>query len=223
MINERLTKENKVVNEKDIKKVEKIEIKDFYGKAGETKQVNFAGYIFTVYYYEEKSTFGTVGHMDVKKVGVQRKIYSLKSYSFKEISQVVRYFDTEVSRIQAVLDRRNAKKKARAEQKKKGNPFKVGDLLYNSWGWEQTNIDYYQVVEVSKSSVYIKEIYKNYEATHSMAGISTAKKDSFKNDEVIRKTVQYPSWENGVPYLSSEFGTLSLTSETKTHYESSYA
>jgi hypothetical protein len=39
------------------------------------------------------------------------------------------------------------------------NP-KVGDILYSSWGYDQTNIDYYQVVKVSKASVWIRSIGK---------------------------------------------------------------
>lgn len=31
--------------------------------------------------------------------------------------------------------------------------FKVGDILYSSWGYEQTNIDFYQVAELNGSSM----------------------------------------------------------------------
>lgn len=34
----------------------------------------------------------------------------------------------------------------------------VGDILCCSWGYDQTNIDYYQVVAVTKASVKIREI-----------------------------------------------------------------
>lgn len=34
----------------------------------------------------------------------------------------------------------------------------VGDLFYSSWGYEQVNIDFYQVVNVSKSSVTVARI-----------------------------------------------------------------
>lgn len=36
----------------------------------------------------------------------------------------------------------------------------VGDILVSSWGWDQTNIDYYQVVAVTKASVRIQKIRK---------------------------------------------------------------
>jgi hypothetical protein len=39
--------------------------------------------------------------------------------------------------------------------------LEVGDILVSSWGWEQTNIDYYQVIErVGKCSVRLREVAK---------------------------------------------------------------
>lgn len=37
---------------------------------------------------------------------------------------------------------------------------KVGDILTSSWGYDQTNIDYYEVVKVTSSSVYVRELDK---------------------------------------------------------------
>lgn len=37
---------------------------------------------------------------------------------------------------------------------------KVGDTLYSSWGYDQTNIDFYKVVKVSEFSVWIQETGK---------------------------------------------------------------
>lgn len=33
---------------------------------------------------------------------------------------------------------------------------KIGDILVSSWGWDQTNVDFYEVVAVTKSSVRIR-------------------------------------------------------------------
>ena len=35
---------------------------------------------------------------------------------------------------------------------------KVGDTLYSSWGYDQTNIEFFKVVKVSDFSVWIQEI-----------------------------------------------------------------
>jgi hypothetical protein len=34
----------------------------------------------------------------------------------------------------------------------------VDDILYSSWGYDQTNISWYQVIDVSEKSVKIREI-----------------------------------------------------------------
>jgi len=39
-----------------------------------------------------------------------------------------------------------------------GHTFKVGDPLYQSWGYDQTNIDFYEVVEVLPKSVKVRPI-----------------------------------------------------------------
>lgn len=38
------------------------------------------------------------------------------------------------------------------------NPFKLGDILHHSWGYDQTNCDFYQVVGVKKASVVLRPI-----------------------------------------------------------------
>src|SRR5690349_3099835 len=40
------------------------------------------------------------------------------------------------------------------------NGPKVGDILYSSWGYDQTNGDFYQMVEVKTRAVVIKPIVK---------------------------------------------------------------
>lgn len=40
----------------------------------------------------------------------------------------------------------------------KPNPLKVDDVLYSSWGYEQTNITYYRVVKATDKSVSLVEM-----------------------------------------------------------------
>ena len=104
----------------------------------------------------------------------------------------------------------------------KTNPVKVGNLLVNSWGWEQTNINFYQVVRVTKSSVFYRPISKTYvsDGDMRMSGKSTPVKDGFTSEKVERKLVRFFEGEIA---LKAEYGTLRLTAEDKSHYESSYA
>lgn len=36
--------------------------------------------------------------------------------------------------------------------------LRVGDILYSSWGWEQTNIDFYQVIAIRGSAVDLRQL-----------------------------------------------------------------
>ena len=79
------------------------------------------------------------------------------------------YFNTEAKRKTWVEEKISVIKKwdnikaAEKETKKKAqnelvNPYQVGQLFYNSWGYEQTNIDFYQIVEVKAKSVLLQKI-----------------------------------------------------------------
>ena len=82
------------------------------------------------------------------------------------------YFSTEARReewaneILTAANIRKARKEQEAETKAEllnnfVNPFQVGDLLYSSWGWEQTNIDFYKVIEVKNKTLTIVRIGEN--------------------------------------------------------------
>jgi hypothetical protein len=42
------------------------------------------------------------------------------------------------------------------EKKAMPHTLKEGDIVYNSWGYDQTNIDYYQVIRTTKKQVILK-------------------------------------------------------------------
>lgn len=48
-------------------------------------------------------------------------------------------------------------RKAKAKGQFK-NPYNIGDILHHSWGYDQTNCDFYQVVGVKKASVVLRKI-----------------------------------------------------------------
>ena len=52
-------------------------------------------------------------------------------------------------------DAKELKRKAREQFQ---NPYKEGDILHHAWGYDQTNCDFYQVVEVKKASVVLRKI-----------------------------------------------------------------
>ncbi len=100
--------------------------------------------------------------------------------------------------IKAVEEKAANKKRARLEKKNFVHSVKVGDIFHYSWGYDQTQCEFFQVVElIGKSSVKIKEISartvknsENYDSDRR-----TPVKDSFFNNEEMVKRIN--NW-NGI-------------------------
>lgn len=117
-----------------------------------------------------------------------------------------------------------AKKEQKQKQKEDNANIivKVGDIFCDSWGYDQTNIDFYQVVKVSGKSAHIKRIKSKHVAGSEgfMSCRVVPDKNNFTNDEVIVKRIQcYGS----KAYFSSKYGSMQATTETNEHYCSWYA
>ena len=69
--------------------------------------------------------------------------------------------------------------------------LKVGDIIYNSWGYDQTNIDFYQVISKTEKSVKLRMIKKETEETGFMCGHCIALKNQFTNRPSINKRIKY--------------------------------
>lgn len=68
----------------------------------------------------------------------------------------------------------------RREKRKEGHTLKVGDLLQCMWGYEQTNIDYYQVTALlGTTMVEIREVGQSIRETEFMQGKTTPLPDVF--------------------------------------------
>lgn len=155
---------------------------------------------------------------------------------------------TRLAEYKARLAKREADKKARREAKKQGaldamKNIKIGDIFSASWGYDQTNVDFFQVVEiVGKCSVRIRQVHPEIvkdEACGPMCADRTYKfptdgtllppcrgvfiKDTQRGDV---KRVQTPSYGNkDQPYikLSSFAWAYPEKPGLTKHYESWYA
>ncbi len=80
------------------------------------------------------------------------------------------------------------KARQRAKRRDFQHSLQVGDVLYSSWGYDQTNVDFYQVTRLKgKTQVVVREIESV--KTHSgayMQGHAMASKDSFVGSEMTR-------------------------------------
>ncbi len=109
-----------------------------------------------------------------------------------------------ITRFKAGVESKEAYKFERRQARKSFvNPAKVGDILYSSWGYDQTNIDFYQVIEVRGKMVVIQSIGSEVtEYTGLDQWTVMPRKDSFRG-EPMRKLVQRPYDGNGY-YLHLE-------------------
>lgn len=88
-------------------------------------------------------------------------------------------------------DRKQQKATDRQKRAEYIHDYQVGDVLYNSWGWEQTNVDFYQVVRVpSARTIAIRAIEANATETGWLSGTCVPMPGSFKGPELIKRVGQ---------------------------------
>jgi len=74
---------------------------------------------------------------------------------FRDRAQLDKKIEAEVASRSAIVSEKQKRQQQRSEFQ---HTLEVGDILYSSWGYDQTNADFYQVVEVMGKSVKIREI-----------------------------------------------------------------
>lgn len=115
------------------------------------------------------------------------------------------------------------KQKCKDNRILKTNPVKVGDIFYTSWGYDQTNVEFYQVLEVKGQFAQIRQICCSYDETGFLSGNKTALKNKFvKNAEPMRKKVLTNDGGNSVYFSISDCQTA-WQWDGRPKYSSSYA
>lgn len=86
------------------------------------------------------------------------------------------------------------------------DPLQVGDILVNTWGVEQTNVNFYQVTNVKGMYATFKEIESKdtLSSPDSMRGTSVPLKNKFKSGTELRKKMfNY----NGITHVKIKYGS----------------
>ncbi|RMC62509.1 hypothetical protein [Sinorhizobium meliloti] len=82
-------------------------------------------------------------------------------------------------------------KQERRDERKKPHGFEVGHILYASWGYEQTNIDFYQVTKIiGRHMVEVREVSQIAADTGNepwMTGKVVPKLDAFTSEPMRRR------------------------------------
>lgn len=96
--------------------------------------------------------------------------------------------NTKISEMKDSSDKREEYKAQKSAEKKAFKPeINIGDIYVSSWGYDQTNVNFYQVVgKKGKCTAIIKEIASVMVEGSAHSGMScnvVAVKDSFLNEE----------------------------------------
>ena len=191
-----------------------IEFQNYVIELDEVPSYGWSPYVARAHRIAPKARFG------------HKHVFAYRFSSIEARAQYIANFRQEVERqIAEKVARREVKSNARKNMK---NPFKVGDMLYDSWGYEQTNINFYQVVEVGEKSVTIQEIGQRFVSGEpGWAEHVAPVKDAFIG-EPIKKLIQVSVYNDKANYyINSKFrGSLSPVTERHMKegiYQSHYA
>lgn len=122
-------------------------------------------------------------------------------YRFSSAERAEAYRAEWFDRLQATKKAKLQRKAERAAKVKEGHKLNVGDILCASWGYDQTNYDYYQVTRlVGAQSVEIRELQQSRNYTGDMEGDCIPMKDRFSSAPEIKRvtgkgdSVKVRSW-----------------------------
>jgi hypothetical protein len=131
--------------------------------------------------------------------------------------------------IKSAKDRKQAlaeRKEARKVSPDQMDSVKLGDIFHWSWGYDQTNCDFFQVTKkIGKSTVELTAIgAKTVESKgySDMACLLVAVKDAFLTGNRANVLTKRVMFSNGIPYVSMPFGWCGLW-DGKPEYNSWYA
>lgn len=108
-------------------------------------------------------------------------------YSFRTEDQRTKYVNNWID---GLLAHQEAVTKRKAERVNFKHTLKVGDVLMAMWGYDQTNVDYYEVTAlIGSKQVEIRQIASQSEPTLYMQGVSVPKTGAYIG-EPMRKIVK---------------------------------
>lgn len=151
-------------------------------------------------------------------------------YSFPDDAKAEQYINDwsslHIKRVEEAEQEKERQKKLNGMVKE---VVSVGDVFASSWGYEQTNVDYYQLIGFKgKQTGLFKQIASHIaEDTGYMSARVLPTVDEFINDEVIEKKINinehYSTKELGARITISSFETAYLkTKDAEGNYSSDY-
>lgn len=154
------------------------------------------------------------------------------AYRFNNYGHMAEFVTKQIELIEKENIEKANKKKAEKDALA-NHPIEVGTIFVESWGYDQTNITFYQVIRKTKSAVIIQRINKK-PAPNPQEGFMCRHvvpcKDEFVGTETLQKTVKVMPSSHGNTakkpwyYLSHKYGSYYVYENgDKGVYESWYA
>jgi len=105
------------------------------------------------------------------------------------------------------------------------NKIKIGDIFVNEWGYDQTNVNFFQVVRKTKKTIVVRSIesIKDYNS-QSMTGKAIPNRNKFIGEEIRKIPYEYTKTDHCLKgiYVSFEYGCGHLWNGKPCNY-STYA
>lgn len=142
-----------------------------------------------VYFGDNSKVAGELNFTEVQYYAIAYRAKAGKSYAhirFKDKERRQAWLDNEVAGFKARAQRM-AERKVQRHQK---HNVKIGDIFCSSWGYDQTNINFYQVISTTDRMVEVQEISGAREYEGDMHGNTSAVKDAFIANTELGK--RYP-------------------------------
>lgn len=155
------------------------------------------------------------------KVWKGRQSKPFENYYFKSIETRDAHINGHKERAQ---ERFKFIQKRKTERKAFVPEFKVGDIYVASWGYEQTNVNFYEVVEkASKHYAILREIccqtVPGSTYSHGMASNVVPQRGQYRSDETLRKKITQSGNKQVIKICSVKYAS---SWDGKPTYESSY-
>jgi len=145
-------------------------------------------------------------------------------YSYTDIESAEKsisgYKKRARDRYESVEEAKTAKKQALSNFK---SSFTKGTILTASWGYDQTNVDFYEVIDVKGRTVEIQEIGQNFTEEAFMSG-HTVPDVNRKIGTPLKKRICVTAYGNGVKETIKINSSVRLSIwDGKPKYSSYYA
>lgn len=144
-------------------------------------------------------------------------------YKFGSVERMYEYVSNFIAKELEYRERREQEKaRKKVEAVAKAANVKVGDIFVDSWGYEQTNVDFYQVVaKPSAKTVIVREIACRTEEgsrqSHGMADSVFPVRDAFIGEEMKKRIDSYGGFK------TYSFSCARPADENRSYYRSWYA